>query len=143
LTARCGIEILMRKKTPTSQRAKPSGKLYSYSATDTGKKQANKYHRGRFIKERPQKVKLLTKLQLINEFAISRQIRTLEVIQKLATTADHLQKTATRVVIFDVLLEVVRKTVNAGRKQRNLNLGRTRVSRCTLELSDNLTLLNC
>ena len=46
-------------------------------------------------------------------------------------------------VILVVLLEVVGKTVNAGREQRNLDFGRTRISRCALELGDNLTLLNC
>lgn len=46
-------------------------------------------------------------------------------------------------VILVVLLEVVGKTVNAGREQRNLDLGRTRIRRCALELGDNLTLLNC
>ena len=46
-------------------------------------------------------------------------------------------------MILDVFLEVVGKTVNAGREQRNLDFGRTRISRCALELGDNLTLLNC
>ena len=46
-------------------------------------------------------------------------------------------------MILDVFLEVVGKTVNAGREQRNLDFGSTRIGRCALELGDNLTLLNC
>src|SRR5690606_30796531 len=48
-------------------------------------------------------------------------VRALEVVEQLATAADHLKQAATRVVVFRVGLEVPREFDDARGEQRNLD----------------------
>ena len=70
-------------------------------------------------------------------------VRALKVLEVGAAISDHLEKTAARVVILLVRLEVLCKLFDAGRKDSDLNAGRTRVSLVDLALFDDCLFLVC
>jgi hypothetical protein len=84
---------------------------------------------------------LLPQTKLLDELPILVGIRALEVIQQFAALADHLEKSAAGMMVFDVRLEVVGKPVDASREQRNLNFRRTCITSYTLMLGNNLRFL--
>lgn len=85
---------------------------------------------------------LLTQAEGVDQLAVGGDVGALQVVEKLTTTAHHLQKTTAGVVILLVLLEVTREAVDAGREQSHLDFGRTRVAGGTLELRNNFSLVN-
>ena len=84
---------------------------------------------------------LLPQAKLLDELPIFVGMRTLEVVQQFAALADHLEQSATGVMVFDVRLEVVGEPVDASRKQRNLNFRRTGITSCALMLGNDLRFL--
>jgi hypothetical protein len=83
---------------------------------------------------------LLAQAKLLDQLVIFPVVLPLEVIEYLATLANHLQQSAPRMVILDVRLEVVGQPVYPGRKQGDLHFGGTGIARCALVLSDDLRL---
>jgi len=51
--------------------------------------------------------------KVLNDPAVSINIRPLEVIQEAATLAHHLEQSASAMVVFGVLLEVIGEVVDA------------------------------
>ena len=70
---------------------------------------------------------LLTNSEFVDDRAVALGVGLLEVIQKTAATADHLQKPAPAVMIFRVRLEVLRQVADATREERDLHFGRPSV----------------
>ena len=66
---------------------------------------------------------LLTQAQTLDQRAIAVDVGTLQVVEELATTGNHAQQAAARVVILDVLLEVTGQVIDAGRQQSHLDFG--------------------
>src|SRR5688500_5440349 len=65
--------------------------------------------------------RLMTKTQIVDQRAISLQIRLLEVVQQTAALADHHQQPATAVVILLVRAEVIGELVDPLRQQSDLD----------------------
>src|ERR1700675_3059777 len=84
--------------------------------------------------------RLLAQAKLLDQLVIFAGILALEIIEQLAALVDHFKQAAPGVMILHVRLEVVGKSVDAGREQRNLNLRRPRVARRPLMLLDDLRL---
>lgn len=72
--------------------------------------------------EKSAKFRLATKSEALNERAVTRDVDVGEVSEKTATLADKEKKSATRVVVVLVLLEVLGQVLDARSEQRNLNL---------------------
>ena len=80
---------------------------------------------------------LLSEVQLFDDRAVTLDIGLLQVAEKVSSVADHLQKSATAVVVLVVSLEVLGKSVDAMGKDRDLNLRRTGVTLVHGILCDN------
>lgn len=68
---------------------------------------------------------LIPETKVLNERAILLNVRTLQVVQKTTALADHLQETATPMVVLGVGTEVTRQVVDPLGEERNLYAGRT------------------
>jgi hypothetical protein len=75
---------------------------------------------------------LLAQTKTLDQRTIAVDVLALQVIQHLATLADHLEQAATRVMILGVGLEMIGKVVDARGQQRDLNFGRAGVTLGTL-----------
>ena len=71
--------------------------------------------------------KLLTDTQLCNNCAVAFDILLLQVIEKVSSVSDHLQQTASGVVILLVNLDVLGKLVYPLGEDSDMYLWRTRV----------------
>ena len=69
--------------------------------------------------------RLLTQLQRIDELAVGGDVGALQVVEKLTTTAHHLQKTTAGVVILLVNLDVFGELVDSLSENSDLTLRRT------------------
>ena len=67
----------------------------------------------------------------------------LEVIEKFATAAGHLEKTTARVEVFAVRSQVLGQMIDPGGEQRDLNFGRAGVLIVSLILSDDIWFNDC
>src|SRR6185436_11175483 len=83
---------------------------------------------------------LLAQAKLLDQLVILPVVLSLEVIEDLATLADHLQQSAPRMMVLDVSLEVVGEPVYPGRQQGDLHFRGTRIARRALVLLDDLRL---
>ena len=81
--------------------------------------------------------KLLSQAERRDDLAVTIEIGSLEVIEKAAALADHLQKAAARMVIFRVGSKVVGQVRDALGENRNLDFGRPRVAVVLAKLADN------
>lgn len=81
---------------------------------------------------------LAAQAQLRYEGLVSISVNFPEVIEQAAALAHHLQKTAARVVVLHVRVEMLRQLVNARRQERNLNFGRARIRLVRAVLLDHL-----
>src|SRR5690625_6945995 len=79
--------------------------------------------RTRLVVMRSRARALLAQTELFDQVAVRIRITVFQVIKKLATTADHAQQTATRMVVFAVCFEVFGKIVDASGKQCHLDFG--------------------
>ena len=70
---------------------------------------------------------LFLEAQLFENRVVPTLIVCLKVAQVYATVSDHLKKTAARMEILRILLEVLRKLVNLLAQKRDLNIGRAGV----------------
>jgi len=66
---------------------------------------------------------LLAQTELADELAVAREVFFLQVVEQASSVADHPQKTAPRVVIFRVGLEVLGQIVDPVGEQRDLRFG--------------------
>ena len=71
---------------------------------------------------------LLSQTQLADDRAITLDVNLLQVVQKVSSVTDHLLKTAAAVEVLLVGLQVLGQVSDAVGEDRDLNLGRTRVS---------------
>ena len=76
--------------------------------------------------------------ELLDDLVILTDIGSLEIIEELSPSRDHLKQAATRVVVLLVDLEVLRKLVYALRKQSDLYVRRTRIGIVTLVIGNYL-----
>ena len=67
---------------------------------------------------------LFTKVQLLEQLVIFRQVMPLEIIEELATARGHLQKPAARVEVFAVCAQVLGQMIDASGQERDLDFGR-------------------
>ena len=81
---------------------------------------------------------LLAQLELFHEGAVALHVFGLQVVEQAPAVADHLQQTATRVVVFLVRLEVLGEVVDALGQERDLYFGRTGVAVVLGEAGDDL-----
>src|SRR5688572_15699191 len=84
---------------------------------------------------------LLAQPETIDQPTVFVDVRPLEVIEELAPAAHHPQQPAPRMMILDVRLEMLGKVRDARRQQRDLDLGRSRITRGALVILDQLGLL--
>ena len=71
---------------------------------------------------------LLSQTQLADDRAITLDVNLLQVVQKVSSVTDHLLKTAAAVEVLLVGLQVLGQVCDAVGEDRDLNLGRARVS---------------
>src|SRR5579872_7357606 len=74
---------------------------------------------------------------LFDQRVVARLVRLLEVIKQRAARCDHFQQPAARMVVVDMVLEMLGEIVDAFREDRNLNLGRAGVAGLVGILLDN------
>jgi hypothetical protein len=81
---------------------------------------------------------LLSDSQPLDDAFVAVDFLALQVIEKAPPLADEAQEPPPRVVVLLVGLEVFGQIVDPRTQKRDLDLGRTRVLRVLLELSDQL-----
>ena len=79
----------------------------------------------------------------MQKFGILRQVVLLEIIEKLATTAGHLQETTAGVEVFTVRAQVLGQVIDTGSEQSDLNFGRAGVLIVSLILGDDFGFNDC
>ena len=84
---------------------------------------------------------LLTQSEPLNHVAILIRIRALQVVEQLATLADHLEQASARMEILDMRLKMLRETVDTLGEEGDLNLGRASIGHRSLELFYDLRFL--
>lgn len=65
---------------------------------------------------------LLLEIKLLHDCLVALHVLLLEVLEVLASISNHLEKSASRVIVLLVLLEVLRELINLLRKECNLHL---------------------
>ena len=73
-------------------------------------------------------MKLLAQAELFHDGTISFDIDLLQIAQQASSVTDHLQKTATAVVVLLVLFQMLVEMVDSPGEQSDLYLGRARVA---------------
>ena len=71
---------------------------------------------------------LLAKLQFSGDRLIAVSVSAMQIIQQTTALPHHFEQTTPRVVIFQVLLEVLGQMVDSLGQQRNLDIGRPGVA---------------
>src|SRR5690606_3507694 len=84
----------------------------------------------------------LAQTEFFDQCAVRIGIAALEIVEQFATTADHAQQTAARVVVLHVFFEVTGQFVDAGGEQSNLDFGGTGIALGALELRDDVGFLD-
>jgi hypothetical protein len=69
----------------------------------------------------------VTEAKIADDLAVSLDVRALEILKQAAPLSNHLEAPSLAVMILWIGLEVVREVIDAIRKNRNLNPGRTGV----------------
>ena len=85
-------------------------------------------------------LQLLSDAELFDDCAVTLNIHLHQVVQKVSSVTNHLEKTATAVVILVVHLEMLCEVVDAVCEKRDLNLRRSCVTLVGLVLVDNCLL---
>ena len=86
---------------------------------------------------------LATESESLNQCAVALDILGLDVIQKFTSLVDEFQQTATRMMIFLVLREVIGEILNASGQQCHLNFRAAGVVRAGLMVAHNILFLLC
>src|SRR5215210_4227033 len=81
---------------------------------------------------------LLAKPEPFNESLVLVRVRALEVIEKLATPADHAKQATARVVVLHVRFEVLGEVRDTRSQKRNLDFRRSSVALRPLVILDQL-----
>jgi hypothetical protein len=84
----------------------------------------------------------MAQFQLLGNGLVPGQIGGVEVIQKAAALADHLEKAAPGTVILDVFLQVFRQVVNPLREQGHLDISGPCVALMNLEAFNRLAFIH-
>jgi hypothetical protein len=84
---------------------------------------------------------LSTKTKTLDQRAVTVDVDLLQVIEKTTTITDHQKQTTTGVVIVLVGLEMLGQIGDTLAQQRDLNLGRSRITLVRRVLRDNFVLL--
>jgi hypothetical protein len=87
--------------------------------------------------------RLSAETELLEKFAVLGEVVLLQIIEELATTAGHLEKTAARMEILAVRAQVLGQMIDAGSEQSHLNFGRAGVLFVSLILGDDLWFNDC
>ena len=85
---------------------------------------------------------LAAEAQLLEQSLVARLLGALQVVQKRAAVVDHLDQTATGVVVLGVLLEMLGEALDALRENRDLHVRGARVLLVELELLADGILVN-
>lgn len=83
----------------------------------------------------------LAQTEFFDQCAVRIGIAALEIVEQLATTADHAQQAAARVVVLHVFFEVTGQFVDASGKQCHLNFRGAGIALSALELRDDFGFL--
>src|SRR5690606_38126865 len=94
--------------------------------------------RPRSMRGEPSPGALLAQTEFFNQGAVRVRVAALEVVEQLATAADHAQQTTARMVVLGMRLEVAGELVDAGRQQSDLDLGGSGIALGALEFRDDL-----
>ena len=73
------------------------------------------------------RVELTTESKLFDKLGVTILVFLLQIVQQLTTLIDQLEKTLTGMMIFFVSCEMLGQLIDTCGKQRNLDLGRTRI----------------
>src|SRR5689334_24940109 len=84
---------------------------------------------------------LFPQAQAVDDLLVAGAVFPRQVLQQTVSLADHLEQPATRGVVLLVRLEVLGQLGDPRGQQRDLDLGRTRVLRMYLVVSNDLRLL--
>lgn len=84
---------------------------------------------------------LLSQIQFCNNGSVTLYILLYQVVQQTATLTNHLQQTATRMVVLRVNLQMLVQMIYASSQKRDLNLGRACVAFVACELLNDFALL--
>src|SRR5436190_9678950 len=97
-----------------------------------------------FCESRSDFSKLFAQAKLFDQRTIAVGIARLQIVEQLAAPRHHPQQAAPRVVVLRVILEMIGKTVDACRQERDLNFRGTGVAARALMLRDDLRFfVNC
>ena len=86
---------------------------------------------------------LLSETKLLNDSSVSLNVNLLEVVKKISSVTNHLEKAATAVVILVVALKVLSEVSYSVSKDSDLNLRRACVALMSCVLFDNCLLFCC
>jgi len=89
-------------------------------------------------KARPLGCRLFTQFELGYQRAVTLNVYLFKIVELTAARADHLKKTSSRMVILGVRFKMLRKVVDAPCKERDLNLGATRIAFVRCKFGDYL-----
>jgi len=90
-----------------------------------------------------QKLGLVAEAKVRNDLAIAFEVGPLEIVEQALSLADHLQQSATAVMILGVGAEVVSEVVDVLGEDRYLHVGRTRIVGVLPVLLYSCRLLKC
>lgn len=90
--------------------------------------------------ERGRRLELLTDIETTNDVEVTLRIDLLEVIQQPSPATDQHQQAAPARKVPLVTLQMSGQTVDSGRQNGNLDLGRSSVGRAALEFADQFCL---
>ena len=71
---------------------------------------------------------LFAQAEFLDDSAVPIDILLHQIVEKATATTNHFEKTATGVVVFLVLFQVLGQVVDAASQDRDLDFGRTRVT---------------
>ena len=81
---------------------------------------------------------LLTDTELLDDRTITIDVLLGQIAQQIATVTNHLEQTATAVMVVGMLLQMLSQLVDASGQNRDLNLRRTGIGVMQLVLCDDL-----
>ena len=96
-----------------------------------GKRQKEEFSSFRLL------LKLLSNVELFDDRTIAVDVYLGQVVQKISSVTNHLQQTATGVMIIGVLLQMLGQLIDPSGQDRDLDLGRTSVCIVQLISGDN------
>lgn len=85
-------------------------------------------------------MRLLSQTELFDDGTVTGDVLLLEIVEKVSSVTDHLQKASSRVMVVVVGAQMLGERVDTGGQNGDLNLGRTGVAFVRMVLFDDLLL---